>query len=94
MCFQQPSLLRSANLDSSDVLLGMALAFFGISITLDLLEPRGLDPYLFEDGAKLAGIVSWLSYFSRTGAFAVRRHMTGDTIDTRSSPVPSTSLAR
>jgi hypothetical protein len=66
------------------VLLGMALAFFGISITLDLLQPRGLNPYLFEDGAKLAGIVSWLSYFSHAGAFAVHRHMAGDTIDTRS----------
>jgi hypothetical protein len=53
------------------VLLGMALIFFGVSITLDLLEPHGIPPFLFEDGAKLVGIVSWLSYFFRVGVYAV-----------------------
>ncbi|WP_156819983.1 hypothetical protein [Synechococcus sp. PCC 7336] len=53
------------------ILLGMALVFFGVSSTLDLLLPSDLDLYLFEDGAKLVGIVSWLSYFSSTATFAV-----------------------
>lgn len=53
------------------ILLVMALVFFGISMTLDLFHPSGIDPYLFEDGAKLLGIVSWLSYFFRVGEFAV-----------------------
>lgn len=56
------------------ILLGMALFFFGVSITLDLFDPSGIDPYLYEDGAKLVGIVSWLSYFFCVGAFAVYRN--------------------
>jgi len=50
------------------VLLVMAFVFFGVSVTLDFFEPLNVDPYLFEDGAKLVGIVSWLAYFFRTGA--------------------------
>ena len=53
------------------ILLGMALVFFGVSVTIDLFQPYGIDRYLFEDGAKLVGIVSWLAYFFRVGAFAV-----------------------
>lgn len=62
---------RSVILKTDYKLLGMALTCFGISIGLDVVEPSGIDPYLFEDGAKLVGIVSWLSYFVRVGEFAI-----------------------
>ena len=64
-------LFYSIILKTEYILLGMALVFFGVSVTLDVFEPRGIDPYLFEDGAKLVGIVSWLAYFLRAGASAV-----------------------
>ena len=57
-------------LNTNYILLGMALVFFGVSITLDLFSHGS---YLFEDGAKLVGIVSWLSYFFHVGAYAVYR---------------------
>jgi hypothetical protein len=53
------------------ILLGMALVFFGVSVTLDLFKLHSIDPYLFEDGAKLVGILGWLAYFFRTGISAV-----------------------
>ncbi len=65
----------SVILKTDYILLGMALIFFGVSNILDLLDPFPfLDSYLYEDGAKLVGIVSWLSYFFRVGAFAVYRN--------------------
>lgn len=56
------------------ILLWMALVFFGVSSTLDLFNPLNVDSLLFEDGAKLVGIVSWLSYFFRAGASTVYYH--------------------
>lgn len=53
------------------ILLGMAFFFFGMSIVLDLLPLPGINPYVLEDSAKLAGIVSWLAYFSYAGASAI-----------------------
>ena len=44
----------STVLETEYILLGMALVFFGVSIGLDLFDPPGFEPYLFEDGAKLA----------------------------------------
>lgn len=61
----------SVILNTEYILLGMALGFFGISCALDLINPQGIDPYLFEDSAKLAGIVSWLAYFFRSATFAI-----------------------
>ncbi len=59
----------SVILKTEYVLLVMALSFFGLSATLDLVQPHG--SYLLEDGAKLVGIVSWLAYFFRTGESAI-----------------------
>ena len=39
-------------------------------------NPPDFEPFLFEDGAKLMGILSWLSYFFRVGTFAVYRNVT------------------
>ena len=52
-------------------LLVMALFFFGLSIIIDELNLKGIELHIFEDGAKLVGIVSWLVYFFRTGVFAL-----------------------
>lgn len=54
------------------VVLALAGAFFAVAMALDALEPSGLDPAFFEDGAKLVGQVSWLAYFFGTGLAAVR----------------------
>ena len=57
------------------VLLWIALLFFGISMALDVLDPSGINPFLWEDGTKLVGIVSWLVYFARTSATSVSHHL-------------------
>jgi len=56
------------------LLLGMAIAFFGFSVIVDLLRPQGINRYFLEDGAKLIGIITWLVYFFRVGAFTSRRN--------------------
>lgn len=62
---------RADILATEHVLLWMALSLFGLSVASDLVS----GPFLFEDGVKLAGIVSWLAYFFRTAASAVRRNV-------------------
>ena len=47
------------------VLLGMALAFLGASVAQDIFSPEYASLHLFEDGAKLIGLLSWLAYFVR-----------------------------
>lgn len=56
-------------LETDYTVLGMALVFFGLSIVLDIVNPQFLEAYIFEDGAKLIGILSWMVYFLRTGFF-------------------------
>jgi hypothetical protein len=57
------------------VLLGTALLFFGISVTVDLFDLSDIDLFfLFEDGVKLIGIVSWLAYFFRVGVDVIHRN--------------------
>jgi hypothetical protein len=53
-------------------LLVIALFFFAISVALDLFPYSGIDPYFYEDGAKLVGIVSWLVYFFNTAEYSIR----------------------
>jgi hypothetical protein len=48
-------------------LLMIAFFCFAISIILDTFEPSGINPYLFEDGTKLIGIISLLVYYFRVG---------------------------
>lgn len=67
-------------LNTDFLLLGMALGFFALSVLLDLLDPQFLDPDLWEDGAKVVGIVSWLIYYLRTGFVAIRQ---GELVPTR-----------
>lgn len=61
---------------SEPVLFAIMVAFFGLSLAVDLLqsfiEPAiGSARILLEDGGKFLGIVGWLSYFSRTCLRAV-----------------------
>ncbi|MGK7907880.1 MAG: hypothetical protein AB4040_11755 [Synechococcus sp.] len=63
----------STILKTDYILLGMSLVFFCGSLVLDVLLVPSDMSLLFEDGAKLIGIVSWLSYFSRVGVSAVYR---------------------
>lgn len=49
--------------------LALALGFFGVSVLIDL---KFTQRYLFEDGAKLLGIVSWVTYFTRVCLSQVR----------------------
>lgn len=63
---------RGIMMRSEYVLLGMALAFFGISVMADALNPDVPGRVLLEDGAKITGIVSWLVYFFRCGALELR----------------------
>jgi cellulose synthase/poly-beta-1,6-N-acetylglucosamine synthase-like glycosyltransferase len=62
---------RSLIMDSEFLLLGIALLGFALSVLSDLIA----GPFLFEDGVKLLGIVTWLMYFSRTAYFTCRRAM-------------------
>lgn len=64
---------HSIILKTDFMLLGLALACFGLSLIMDVLQPKGPGIYpLYEDGAKLVGIVSWLAYFFRTGTSLIR----------------------
>lgn len=53
-------------LQTDFILLVIAALFFGISVGLDLSHITGINPYLWEDGAKMIGIVSWFSYLFRS----------------------------
>jgi preprotein translocase subunit SecG len=75
----------STILKTDYILMGIALIFFGISITLDLLNPKGIDPFLFEDGAKTIGIVSWLAYFFRCATDALYQAIAQDVSSDNSS---------
>lgn len=53
------------------ILLVLAFFFFGLSVTLDVFTIPNLNPYLFEDGFKMAGIISWFLYFYGNSVIAV-----------------------
>lgn len=57
---------RAIILKTEYVFLGTALFFFSVSIGFDLLFYLGLDETIFEDAAKLVGIITWLAYFFRS----------------------------
>jgi hypothetical protein len=68
---------RKTILKTEFILLVFAFGFFGLSVFVDLLQVGdwfGSDnEYLLEDGAKLLGMVSWLTYFGRTCADQIQR---------------------
>ena len=54
------------------ILLFFAVGFFVLSLLLDHLDLDITGYYLFEDGFKLFGIVSWTTYFTREGVKAIK----------------------
>ena len=58
-------------LNDAYIMMGMAFAFFGLSVGLDLLS-EGFSLIFLEDGAKLVGIISWFGFFFCVGTSAVR----------------------
>jgi hypothetical protein len=63
---------RAVILASEFLLLGLALSFFAFSLAIDALAAETLPmQHLYEDGAKLFGIVSWLGYFGRASLEAL-----------------------
>jgi hypothetical protein len=56
-------------------LLFAALAWFAVSVAVDLADPTSLLPqyYLWEDGPKLLGIVTWVGYFTTVCLDALER---------------------
>ena len=57
---------RASILDTEFLILLFAFGFFGLSIIVDeILRSMIPQQHLFEDGAKLLGIVSWFAYFAR-----------------------------
>lgn len=68
-------LFRSVILESNFLLLLLALVFLGISIVVDFFQGMISVPgwYLWEDGSKLFGIVSWTAYFISVCAQYIRR---------------------
>ena len=58
-------------IETDYVLMAASLFFFAVSVILDVLNPPGINPYFFEDGAKLIGLLSWLVYFFKAGEYSV-----------------------
>ena len=54
---------RSLIANTDFILLSLALALLGLSVTLDILLEA--DPYLLEAGSKFLGIASWFAYWTR-----------------------------
>lgn len=55
------------------ILLLMAFFFLGLSVGLDVFPLSNIDLYLFEDGFKMTGIVSWFFYFYGNSVKAVSK---------------------
>ena len=58
-------------LQTDYILLLLAFFFFALSIFLDVFPIPDLNPFLWEDGFKMAGIISWFFYFSGNSVRAV-----------------------
>ncbi|HEY4542466.1 MAG TPA: hypothetical protein VIG66_08855 [Noviherbaspirillum sp.] len=54
---------RAQILQHDYLLLALALMLFALSVSLDWLQPEGIDIFLVEDGAKMTGILSWSAFF-------------------------------
>jgi len=70
-------IFRKSILATDYLLLLIALGFFGLSVFVDVFDHEidaliGGWRYLFEDGFKFLGIVSWLGYFWRICFNAIR----------------------
>ena len=64
-------IFRRTILETDFLLLALAISLFAISVGLDVFKPFRNFLTFFEDGAKLAGIVSWAVYFFCVGRNAI-----------------------
>lgn len=64
----------SVILNTEYILLITAFFFFGLSVSLDLFHLPNVNPFFFEDGCKMAGIVSWVFYSYCNAVMAVTKH--------------------
>ena len=64
-------IFRRTILETDFLLLALAISLFAISVGLDVFKPFRNFLTFFEDGAKLAGIVSWAVYFFGVGRNAI-----------------------
>ena len=51
----------------------IAFLFFGLSIVIDMTPETVKGHHFMEEGCKLLGIISWLTYFSRTCSSVIRQ---------------------
>jgi len=65
-------------LKTNYIILAMSFIFFAISISLDVIHPPNLNPYLMEDSVKMFGIVSWFFYFYSNATFVVSKLTTAN----------------
>lgn len=66
---------RKIILNSDYLLFFLAFAFMASSVVTDIVLTLGInisDIYLFEDGFKFMGIISWFVYFTRTSYVNIR----------------------
>lgn len=52
----------------------IAFTCFCLSVSLDILNLSGIDPYFFEDAFKYLGLVAWLIYFWQNAVGFLRSH--------------------
>ncbi len=55
------------------VFLVLDFGFFAISILNDLIKIPGLNPFILEDGSKMAGILSWGVYFYKSSILIIEK---------------------
>lgn len=59
-------------LETEYVLLLLALAFFALSMMIDVLSGFGFTSIILEDSTKFAGIVAWMFYYWRVSYATIR----------------------
>lgn len=57
------------------IILLLAFVFLGLSVLSDLIKISGVNPYLFEDGFKMIGIISWLVYHFKVSKLEIEKLM-------------------
>lgn len=53
------------------IILFMAFGFLGLSVISDLFKVPGINPFLFEDGFKIIGIISWMVYHFKVSKYVL-----------------------
>lgn len=62
---------RAFILKTPFIILLMAFGFLGFSVLSDLVKISGVNPFLFEDGFKMMGIISWMVYHFKVSKYVL-----------------------